>query len=172
MSGAHNFIVGSNITNFFAIGDFLSRDDFYLIGWHEPNGRIVLSGKLYASNGNLLVIIENTQLTFNFDNLFLLKTVGDNIVEIIDKKGTRIFYAATTQKNLMTRAGVFSGNITEMEGKFYNKNGLLVAEGTKNDLKLNVKAIIGGSSSGSLGIVVGCTDDEIKYVKQLVRKHL
>jgi hypothetical protein len=102
-----------------------------------------------------------------------LKTIGDNIVEIIDNKGTKIFYAATTQKALITRAGVFTGNVTEMEGKFYNKNGVIVAEGTKSDLKLlNVKAIIGGARSGSLGIVLGCSDDEIEYIKQLIRKHL
>lgn len=173
MPSFHNFIVGSNITNFFAIGDFLSKDDFYLIGWHEPNGRIVLSGKIYASNGNLLIEIEDTQLNFNFNDLFQLKTVGDNIVEVVDKKGVRIFCAETTQKTLRTAMGQFTGNITEIRGRFYNKQGTLMAEGTKISLELlHVKAVIGAAKSGSLGMVLSCSDTETDYVRQLVRKHL
>lgn len=173
MPSSHNFIVGSNITNFFAIGDFLAKDDFYLIGWHEPNGRIVFSGKIYASNGNLLVVIENTQLNFNFNDLFQLKTVGDNIVEVIDKKGIRIFYAETTQKTLMTGIGAFTGNVTDIQGRFYDKQGIVAADGTKSDLKLlHVKAIIGADKSGSLGMVLGCSDAETDYIRQLVRKRL
>jgi hypothetical protein len=173
MLGLHNFIVGSNITSLFAVGDFLAKDDFYLIGWHEPDGRIVLSGKIYASNGNPLIEIENTQLSFNFNDLFQLKTVGDNTVEVVDKKGVKIFYAETVQKTLRTAIGQFSGNVTEIQGKFYDKQGTLRAEGTRSSLELRgVKAIIGATKSGSLGMVLGCNQAETKYIRQLAKENL
>jgi hypothetical protein len=173
LPSSHNFLVGSNITSFFAIGDFLTKDDFYLIGWHEPNGRIVLSGKIYASNGNLLVEIENTQLTFNFNELFVLKTVGDNIVEVVDKKGTRIFYAETGEKTLRAGRGQFRGNVTEIQGRFYNKQGKLLAEGTKIGLELiGVKAVIGATKAGSLGMVLGCNEKETEFISQVAKKYL
>jgi hypothetical protein len=157
MPSHHNFLVGSNITSFFAIGDFLTKDDFYLVGWHEPNGRIVISGKIYASNGNKLIEVQNTQLVFNFNELFELKTVGDDMVEVIDKKGIRIFFAETGEKILRTGRGQFRGNVTEIQGRFYNKQGRLLAEGTGINLELlGVKAIIGASKSGTLGMVLGC----------------
>jgi hypothetical protein len=169
----HNFLVGSNITSFFAIGDFLTKDDFYLIGWHEPNGRIVLSGKIHASNGNLLIEIQNTRLVFNSNELFELKTVGDNMVEVVDKKGIRIFYAETGEKTLRTGRGQFRGNVTEIQGRFYNKQGKLVAEGTKIGLELlGVKAVIGATKSGSLGMVLGCDKKETGFIRKLAEKHL
>ena len=172
MAGPYNFAVGSNLTNFFAIGEFMKKDDFYMIGLHERDGRVIINASVYASNGKLLFTLKNSQLDYNYENLFMEKTT-DNSIEVVDKKGIRIFYAETNRRKVRTFAGPIETSLTELHGKFYSKSAVLVADGSKFGLVLhNVKAVMGATKTGSLGIVIGCDESECDYVRKIAMKYL
>ena len=174
MSGRYNYVVGSNVTNFFAIGDFLKKDDFYLTGYHQPNGKIIVSGKVFSSTGKALCTLEDKELvSLDANNVLVWKTIEDNELEIIDKEGVRIFHAKTIYKKVPTAQGFLETNITELIGDFYDKKGGLVATGSKDELYLQqVKGIFGATKSGSLGIVIGYSTNETDFIREFVRKNL
>lgn len=175
-SGRYNYLVASNITNFFAIGEFLKKDDFYLIGYHKPDGKIALLGNIFASNGNQLCTIENNfKLTsLNPEHLFMWRTLEDTEIELIDKAGMRVLYAKTTyHPQVQTNRGIIATNVTELTGEFYNKNGELIARGTKNELVLKeTKGVFGATKSGSLGMVLACNQNEVDFIRQFVKEQL
>ena len=101
----------------------MKKDDFYLIGYHKPDGKIAVSGNIFASNGNLLCIIEdNFELTsLNPKNLLVWKTLGDNEIELIDHAGMRVLYAKTNYLlKVQTDRGIIATNVTELIGDFYD----------------------------------------------------
>src|SRR3990170_6883267 len=166
----YNYLVGSNITNFFALGEFLKKDDFYLIGYHKPGGKIAVSGNIFASNGNQLCTIDgNFELqSLNPENLLVWKTLANDEIELIDNAGMRVLYARTNyHPKVQTDRGVIATNVTELIGEFYNKKGKLVAKGTQDRLELFLtKGVFGASKSGSLGMVMDCSQDETTFIRQ------
>lgn len=179
MAGSHNFLVSSNLTNFFAIGDFLNQDDFYAIGWHRKDGSFVIDANVFTSDGKRLFSLKNGKIDFNFENSQQLNTVDDpkrgfHSVEVVDKNGVRILYAQTLKRRIAITSGdTIETTVAEIHGEFYDKSGNLVAIGTDNGLTLhNVKAVMGATKTGSLGAVNGCSDDEREFIREFVMKNL
>jgi uncharacterized protein YegP (UPF0339 family) len=173
----YNFLVGSNLTNFFAIGEFVKKDDFYMVGLHQQDGSILINTNLYASTGKLLFALENGRFNYNWENSFMYKTTEDSkhgidSVEVTDNKMVPI-YAKRTFRPVLTGQGPIEISVTEILGKFYNKSAELVAEGSREQLILHkTKSIIGAAKTGSLGFVLGCNDAECSYVRDFVKTHL
>lgn len=179
MPSSHNFLVSSNLTNFFAIGDFMNQEDFYAIGWYKKDGSFVIDTKVYTSDGKLLFSLKNMKVTLEGENFQQLNTVDDakrdfHSVEVIDKSGVKILYTERVKRKIPTTLGrIIETIVTEIYGDFYSKTSRLVAKGTKNGLILhNVKAVMGATKTGSLGIVIGCSDDERAFIREFVKKHL
>ena len=176
-SGKHNFLVGSNLTTFFAIGDFMEKEDFYMMGWHNTNGDFVINAKIFTSEGKPLFELENNELTYNYENSFMLETIEDkqgilDSMKITDKKIIPI-YAQKTHQELTIDGNKSMNNVTEILGRFHNKSGELVAIGSKNGMTLNkIKSVMGATKSGSFGIVMGCSKDEMKFLQNLVKTFL
>lgn len=175
--GKNNFLVGSNLTTFFSIGDFLEKKDFYIIGWHDANGEFFISAKILTSEGKPLIELKNNQLTYNFENSFMLETVEDRhgtleSMKITDKTIIPI-YAQKNFQQLNIDGQKKTVNVTEIHGRFHNNSGELKATGTKHGLILhNVKSVVGATKSGSLGMVLYCSKDEIEYIRNFVREFL
>lgn len=176
LADKYNYLVGSNITNFFALGEFLKKDDFCLIGYHKPSGKIAVSGNIFSSNGNQLCTIDdNFELTsLNPENLLVWKTLANDEIELIDNAGMRVLYAKTKYiPRVQTVRGVIATNVTELIGEFYNKKGKIVAKGTQDRLELFLtKGVFGISMSGSLGLVMNCNRDETTFLRQFAKEHL
>ena len=102
------------------------------------------------------------------------RTLEDTEIELIDKAGMRVLYAKTTyHPQVQTNRGIIATNVTELTGEFYNKNGELIARGTKNELVLKeTKGVFGATKSGSLGMVLACNQNEVDFIRQFVKEQL
>ena len=175
--GNFNFLVGSNITNFFAIGDFMKKEDFYMIGWHEANGSIVMNAKVFSSDGKPLFELENNHFTYNYNSLFTEETISDrqgvlHSLKVTDRQIIPI-YAQTNHRKVKTNRGLIATNVTEINGEFHNKSGELVVTSSKNGMIIhNLKSVFGASKTGGLGMNLGCTEDETNYIQKLVKSNL
>ena len=179
MPSSHNFLVSSNLTNFFAVGDFMNQNDFYAIGWYRKDGSFVIDTNVFISDGKRLFSLKNGKIDYNFENSQQLNTVDDakrgfHSVEVVDKNGVQILYAEIAKRKIVTTSGkTIETTVTEIHGKFYDKSGRLVAVGTENGLTLhNVKAVMGATKTGSLGMVIGCSDEEVKFIREFAMKTL
>lgn len=166
MGGKHNFVVGSNVTNFFAIGDFMTQDDFFAIGHFKSNGDFAIDAKLYSSSGDLIATIKDNQVDIKGEKFQQINTVEkDNFhaLEVIDTNGIQVLYVEMTEKK----------PIVEITGRLYDKMHREIATGTKNDLIVhNGKMVLGASKSGSMGIVINCSNEECAFLRKYVQSHL
>lgn len=177
LAGPHNFIVGSNLTSFFAIGDFMKQDDFYAIGYFRNDGSFVIDAKLYSSDGSLIASVKDMKVDLKGEMLQQLNTIdkGDfHSVEVIDNNGVKVLYAETSELKIPVAVNRIARKpIVEIYGELYDKAHQLIATGTKNGLVIHRgKFVIGATKSGSLGIVIGCSQDELNFIRNFAKDHL
>ncbi len=159
-------MVGSNVTNFFAVGDFMKQDNFYAIGYFKKNGDFAIDSKLYSSDGKLIALVKDNKVDVKGEELQQLNTIEkDNFhsLEVIDCKGKQVLYIEMTDKK----------PTVEITGKLYDKSNKEFATGTKNDLVIHSgKMVLGASKSGSLGIVFNSSKEECDYIRKYAQEHL
>ena len=174
--GKSNFMVSSNLTSFFAIGDFLEKKDFYIIGWHNVDGDFLIDAKILTSDGEPLIGLICNQLTNDSKSSFIIETVEDvhgtlESMRVTDKKIVPISAQKNVQQ-LNIQGQKKTVNVTEIHGTFHSISGELTATGTKNGLILHTKSVIGATKSGALGLVLGCNKDETDYIRKFVKENL
>jgi hypothetical protein len=178
LAGPRNFIIGSNLTSFFAIGDFMKQNDFYAIAYFKSNGSFVIDANVYSSDGKLIVSVKDMKPEVKGENLQQLNTVdkGDfHSLEIVDCNGTKVLYAETTFLKIPIAVDKFKKgpSIVEINGELYDKSKQLIATGTKKGLIVHRgKCVMGAIKSGALGIVMNCSSDELEFIKKFAKEHL
>lgn len=178
LAGSRNFIIGSNLTGFFAIGDFMKQDDFYAIAYFKSDGSFVIDANIYSSNGKLIASVKDMKPEVKGDNLQQLNTVdkGDfHSLEIIDCTGAKVLYAETTFLKIPIAVDKFKKgpSIVEINGELYDKSKQLIATGTKKGLIVHKgECVMGATKTGMLGIVMNCSADEIEFIKKFAKEHV
>jgi len=162
-----NFFIGDNLHNFFAIGDFMKQRDFYAIGYFRNEGGFIINTKLFSSSGKLIAEVKKNVVDVEGDDLGEIKTIDtedNHLLEINDKTGRTVLHAELTEKM----------PIVEIEGELYNKINQLIATANKEEgiTIFQGPYVMGATKSGSLGIVVNCSDEEIKFIREFVRNNL
>lgn len=167
----NNYYLGGNICNAFAIGELGSETDFFLLG-AEPEDESnypCLTGNILDSEGNVLFRLVRNMLVINPGNCS--KIVSDRVgYEIHDGNDKLIFKVSTVFEKL---PGLEEESfVTTMSANFYNKKGELVfvaASGVDERIESSVKGVYG--FTGSFGIVVGLSGDELAAARLMLQSH-
>lgn len=132
------FLVASNYTNYFSLGPV---NEFYLEGWIEE-GKFIVSGTLFNSEGTLLARIVRNQLEDSVPDVRYLP-VGDRGYKVVDASNRPIF-----------ELWLLDENTCVVKGDFYDSQGTLVARGDDEDFRIFMGPAVLGKSGSSLGIVL------------------
>lgn len=158
----HNYLIASNITNAFAVGNIGSSDDFFLVGAipEDDSGYPLLTGNILDSEGNVLFRLVKNMLVVNPGGCS--KIYGNQVgYEIYDSAGKLIFKVQTLFEKL---SGLDDeGWVTTLTGNFYDKSGKLVfaaKSGDNEELEVSTKYAFGYVGNGFAFISGPMSDTE------------
>ena len=153
----HNYLIGGNKTNAFAIGNIGSKDDFFLVAAEptEENGYPQITGNILDSEGNQLFFLVKNVLIVNPGKCS--KVMGSHIgYEIHDTAGQPVIKVETKFDDES------ESYVTTIGAKLYNKSRELVFEaklGTEKDETVSNCNLVMGFSNGNFGFSNASEDD-------------
>jgi hypothetical protein len=139
--GQKAFLVSSNYVNYVELG-IKDANDYYIEAKIE-NGKFTVNGRLYDATGNLLCKLKHNQL----------EEMHSKCKMILGPRGEG-YKIETGEGQMIIELFLKDPNTCILRGDFYDKNGNLVAKGTREDLLILRGPAILGKSNGSLGIVL------------------
>jgi len=177
LAGPRNFIIGSNLTSFFAIGDFMKQDDFYAIAYFKSDGSFVIDANIYSSDGKLIASVKDMKPEVKGENLQQLNAVDKDdfhSLEIIDNNGFKVLYAETSELKIPISVNKIERKpIVEINGELYDKTKQLIATGTKKGLIVHRgQCVMGATKIGALGIVMNCSSYETEFIRKFAKEHV
>ena len=136
--GKKAFLVSSNYTNYLELGQ-RSFTEYYLEA-EIKDGRFVVSGILLDSYGKKVCILNENHL----------EEAGSCQISYFPKGGFRVTIEGKTVLELVLK----DDNTCIIQGKFYDKDGKLVAEGNGSYFLIYHGPAVVGKSGTSKGIVI------------------
>lgn len=139
--GGKAFLAASNYVNYVELGH-PGSDGFSLVATIE-NDEFVVSAQLYDERGNFVCKVEDNSVRehSNVEVHFL----PEGGYEIIGPEGSLVLRLALAGEH---------GEVCILQGKFYDEQGELVAEGSEEDLLIYKPPAVLGKSGSARGIVL------------------
>lgn len=136
--GDKAFLVASNFTNYIEIGRPAS-DGFFLVGVIEE-AEFVVSGRLFDEEGHPLCELDRNNLKHSD---LRVQHFPEGGYEVTTSEGDLVIRLALTEND----------KICILQGKFFNEDGELVADG-ENDLHIYKGPAVIGKSGSARGLVI------------------
>ncbi len=154
------YLIGSNVSGDFVVGNIGADDDFFLIAARPPfeSNYPIITGNFLDSEGNILFKLVQNVLVVNPGHCSKVKS--DRIgYEIYDSDENLILRVRTEFKNLPGQTAELW--VTTIEGRFYDKNGELVVEAYDElgFIETKIGCAMGFNGAG-FAFTLGMSDDQ------------